>query len=146
MHKEYLKMIIENSKQEDMEELGYLFNEAMNHLEECNNELYNKIECKMYEMIYGERLSLEMAEEWVKEMKPMAKWTKEETDSVLSTHNLNLDDIDFFVTMNMMYSDYSKNIGEDLETYIAMAKDFLDDVDARPNKLYRYKKYIVKKD
>lgn len=51
-----------------------------------------------------------------------------------------------FVTTNMMYSDYSKNIGEDLETYIAMAKDFLDDVDARPNKLYRYKKYIVKKD
>ena len=146
MHKQYLKMIIENGKQEDMEELGHLFNKAMDHLKDCDKELYDKIECKMYEMIYGEKLSLEMAEDWVKNMQPMAKWTKEEIDGVISTYNLDVDGIDFYVTMNMMYSDYSKDIEENLDEYIKMSLDFLNDVDAQPNKLYRYYKYIVKKD
>lgn len=143
MHREYLKAIIDKSSKEDMEELACLFNKTMDHLKECDYDLYEDIECKMYELVYGERLTLEMAEEWVRNMKPMGKWTKEETDELISKKGLNIDNINFYVTMNMMYSDYCKVIGEDIEKYIEMSLDFLEDIDAKPNKLYRYHKYIV---
>ena len=44
---------------------------------------------------------------------------------------------DFFITLNMMYSDYynSKFTAED---YIEFAEDFLDDIDAPKSKLRRY--------
>lgn len=138
-------MIINKSDKEDMQELGYLFNKTMDHLKECDYELYDDIECKMYELVYGEKLTLTMAENWVKEMKPMAKWTKEETDKVISEKDLDINDVDFFVCMNMMYSDYNKIFGDDLEKYVKLSLDFLNDTDAKDNKLYRYYKYIVKK-
>lgn len=145
MHKEYLKAIIEKSDKEDMEELGHLFNRTMDHLRDCNYDLYEDIECKMYELVYGEKLTLTMAENWVKDMKPMAKWTKEETDNVISKKDLDVNDIDFYACMNMMYSDYGKTFGEDVEKYIDMSLDFLNDPDAKENKLYRYYKYLTKK-
>lgn len=50
--------------------------------------------------------------------------TKGDFDGVISTYNLDVDGIDFYVTMNMMYSDYNKDIEEKLDEYIKMSLDF----------------------
>lgn len=48
-----------------------------------------------------------------------------------------LDPICFYVTINMMYSDYYTPTTS-VETYARLAKDFLDDKDAPADKLKRY--------
>ena len=55
----------------------------------------------------------------------------------------------FWVALNMIYSDYVKvakkfGVGDKIDFYVDMAKAFLDDKDAGPDKLARYYKYIVR--
>lgn len=63
--------------------------------------------------------------------------------------NLELDPVEFFAALNMMYSDYceaAKKFGVDnAEFYACLAKAFLKDKDAYPDKLGRYYEYIVEK-
>lgn len=152
MHKEYEKKIMEKvdrmSKDDIIEYIkvyGSLMDEVLDYLKSTNKELYDEVECSLYEMAYGKTLSLEMAEKWVNNMTPRAKWSKAETDRVLDEYGLTLDPISFYVVMNMMYSDYGKSIGDNLEMYIKLARDFLKDDDAKENKLYCYWKNIVKR-
>lgn len=145
MHiKEYLAKIVEDGDKKEMQELSYMLDELVCYMKEYNHDLYCDYKMKLYEMAYGKVLTLEMAEEWVKEMQPMARWTYEETDKILLDYNLKINQIDFYVVMNMMYSDYGKVLGEDIETYIKMTKAFLEDKDAKDGKLYNYWKSIVK--
>ena len=49
----------------------------------------------------------------------------------------------------MIYSDYVKvakkfGVGDKIDFYVDMAKAFLDDKDAGPDKLAKYYKYIVR--
>lgn len=146
MHiKEYLEKIVDKGKAEDMRELSHILDKVVHHLKECDPEWYNKICLKLYEMAYGKVLTLEMAEEWVRSMKPMAKYTKEETDSIIKEKALNVNDINFYAALNMICSDYGKVIGEDLDKYVEFTMAFLNDEDAKPDKLYLYWKDIVMK-
>lgn len=56
--------------------------------------------------------------------------------------------LQFWITMNMIYSDYvkvAKKLGmNNVDFYACMAKAFLDDKDAQPDKLARYYEYVVK--
>ena len=57
--------------------------------------------------------------------------------------------IEFWVALCMIYSDYSNiakkhGVGGNLEFYVDMAKAFLNDKDAAPDKLSNYYNYIVK--
>lgn len=66
-------------------------------------------------------------------------WTHEQTQTYMNSHEeyKNLNDLDFYVAMNMMYSDYYKP-SYTTENYASMAKDFLTDKDAPGNKVVRY--------
>ena len=51
--------------------------------------------------------------------------------------------------LNMIYSDYVKvakkfNVGSNIDFYVDMAKAFLDDKDAGPDKLTKYYQYVVR--
>ena len=76
--------------------------------------------------------------------KYQAKWTKAETDSILKQKGLQINDIDFYVAMNMIYSDFHNAIDDDTEKCILLAVDFLKDEDVSENKLYNYYYHIVK--
>lgn len=61
MHKEYIKKIMENSESYSKEDIykmidkyGCLMEETMDHLKECDEKLYDEIECSLYEMAYRE--------------------------------------------------------------------------------------------
>ena len=98
----------------------------------------------------GKVLTKDMAEEWVKSMKPMAKWDYNTTSAVKKQYGINdIDDTCFYVVMNMLYSDMSNLLGngdtpESLNNYIEATKDWLHDEDVSKNKLYDYWKYVVK--
>ena len=51
---------------------------------------------------------------------------------------------DWYYTLNMMWSDYSNVFGNDSNTYISLAKAWLNDPDVPEGKAWRYYKYVVK--
>lgn len=145
--KEYVKRIVDNGKPEDMERLSDMLDETIIKLKIYDEKCYDEYKMDLYEMAYGKKITLDMADSWVKAMTPRAKWAKEETDQVLSPYGINL--IDGYVVMNMLYSDMKNVLGtgddeESLNRYIQATQDWLNDSDADEDKLYNYYKYIIK--
>ena len=97
--------------------------------------------------------SLDTAQAWTKKMKNEdgtqgPHWTLEQAKQIMAQRKIGLDPVQFWVTLNMIYSDFSPvakkhGLGGSLEFYTDMAKAFLTDKDAKPNKLSRYYEAIV---
>ena len=93
--------------------------------------------------------------EWAKNMKNSdgssgAHWSMEDTETVRKARNINdCNPEDFWIAMNMMYSDYqgvAKKYGIDKpEFYADMARGFLTDKDSKQGreKLEAYYEYVV---
>lgn len=99
-------------------------------------------------------LTREAAESWVAGMKNAdgstgAHWTMEQTKQVQAQKGIGLDPVKFWVAMNMMFSDYAtaaeKAGVSTTDFYADLAKAFLVDKDAVPDKLDRYYCAIVKR-
>lgn len=97
-------------------------------------------------------LTRETAEEWIRKLENEdgtsgAHWNYDQTKQVITQKGLDCDPVEFFVAMNLMYSDYgkvAKKMGvNNLDFYVDMAKAFLDDKDAAEDKLARYYEYVV---
>lgn len=98
-------------------------------------------------------MTKELAMKWVKEMRNSdgtsgPHWTMEQAKQIMQQQKIDCDPLEFFVALNMMYSDYYKAAKarncSTVELYAAMAEAFLDDKDAQPEKLSKYYEYIVK--
>lgn len=113
---------------------------------------------KQHGMIgYVPPLTREKAEEWVDSMEGESEqgetWTYEEIEELAKKHGipkLEKKLIEFYAVMNMLASDYYK-VAEKFdvlndEFFVCMAKAFMDDEDAVPNKVAAYYQYIAKKD
>lgn len=148
--REYIQKIGENKKAEDMEKLGDMLADIIYLTKESHPEIYEEYKMELYEMANGKVLTKEKAEEWVKNMKPMAKWDYDTTVAVKNQRGINdIDDISFYVVMNMLYSDMGNLLGdgdseESIDTYIEATKDWINDEDIGKDKLYNYWKYVVK--
>lgn len=111
----------------------------------------------MYERGYGsyedsECLSWEDAKEWMMSIQNAdgskgAHWNIEQTNKLFDKKQLDCAQHDFWVTMNMLYSDYApvaKKFGVDnADFYACLAEAFLDDEDAVRDKLAVYYNCIV---
>lgn len=90
----------------------------------------------------------EDAKAWAKHMDPPPRWTMEQTSAVMAQNGYYHNPCEFWVVMNMLFSDYGKtlikNNMDKPEIWAAMAHDFLDDPDARSDKVGRYWRDIVK--
>lgn len=145
--REYIKKIVDNGKQEDMEELSEMLEDTIYKLKETDPKCYKKYKMKLYEMAYGKVLTEKMAYNWVQEMKPKHEhWTIEETTSAMTSLGYNCNKIDYYVVANMMYNDYYNLVKDDEELALKMAYMWLDDEDAVKDKLYEYYRHIPKED
>ena len=77
-------------------------------------------------------------------------WTMEKTEEARAQRGINCDALEFWVAMNMIYSDYAKVAekvnANSMDFYVYMAKAFLEDKDARNQggeKLAKYYEYVV---
>lgn len=109
-----------------------------------------------YERGYGssmyEGMSRDLADEWMRGLENEdgsrgAHWSYEQTSNLLSQKKYDCDPLEFYVAMNMLYSDYYKvakkfNVNN-TEFYAALAEAFLCDKDATEDKLMRYYECIV---
>lgn len=98
-------------------------------------------------------LTKEVAEKWVKSMQNSdgshgAHWPMEQTTAILEQRGYAFDPAEFYVVMNMMYSDYHnvfQRYGvETPEFYADMARAWLDDPDAKKDKTAEYFCHVVK--
>lgn len=97
-------------------------------------------------------MTMQEAGAWVSRMKNAdgsvgAHWTMEQTEQFRTQRGIDCKPVDFWVTMNMMYSDYCKVAKQHnvctAEFFSDMAKAFLSDADAMPNKVALYYKYVA---
>lgn len=90
----------------------------------------------------------EDAKEWAKHMNPPARWTMEQTTSVMHQRGYNHRPCEFWVVMNALFSDYGKTIikynADKPELWADMAHDFIDDGDAVEDKVAKYWRDVVK--
>lgn len=102
---------------------------------------------------HHEGITREQAMKWVSGMKNAdgsigPHWNLEQSRQIMEQQKIDEDEIEFYIALNMMYSDYCKvakrNNTSTIEFYAGMAKAFLDDRDAQPEKLTRYYDYIAK--
>ena len=100
------------------------------------------------------RFSKKDADEWTKEMQNEdgtngPHWTFEQATQIAQEREIQIDPLQFWAALCMVYSDYSTvavkyKLGENIEFYIDLAKAFLNDKDAPKDKLSRYYNFIVR--
>ena len=147
MIRKYIEKIGEKRNSEDMEKLGDMLAEIIYETKDAHHELYEKYKTELYEMAYGKKISEEMAQKWVKAMKPVGlHWTLEETTDAMESLGYSFNDLDFFVVSNMIYNDYFETVRDDETLALKLAYQWLKDEDAKDDKLYEYWKYVTKKD
>lgn len=110
-------------------------------------------------MPHGERggqldkLDEHTAKEWVSGMQNAdgttgPHWTMEQTKQVAAQKGVTCDPLEFWIAMNMVYSDYfgvAKKFNiNNTDFYVELAKAFLDDKDAGEGKLARYYEFVVR--
>ena len=104
---------------------------------------------------YAEDMELtpEVAKEWTAHMKngdgtTGAHWPMEQVKQLMQQRNISADPVEFFAVLNSVYSDYytvaKKHNAHNIDFYIDMAKAWLEDKDAVPNKAAAYYECVVK--
>ena len=146
MIKTYIDKIGESKDIKKMEELGEMLEELIYGLKESHHEEYEEYKEELYELAYGKKLNIDMAVEWVNNMKPIGEhWTLDQTTSAKESLGYNVDNVDFYIVANMMYNDYFDLVRDDETLALKLARDWLDDSDAKKDKLYCYWKHVVEK-
>jgi hypothetical protein len=127
----------------DIEELLEKGSLTMSNLEEFNALSWARKNLAEMPCNFDE----ETAREWVAKMNPAARWDMAQTTAVMQSRGYNHRPCEFWVVMNMLYSDYGKTMakyGADKpEVWADMTDAFLNDPDAAPHKVGRYYRDIV---
>ena len=146
--KKMLEIIIDKGESEDMYALNDMLDELICDLKEKQPKLYKEYKMKLMGMAYDYKLNDDMAMEIVNNMKPLGEyWGYDTTSKVKKDYGVNATDCDFYVVMNSLVNDYSKVIDkEDVETYVKMANAFINDDDAKKDKVWVYFTKIPKED
>lgn len=143
MHKKLIKDIVAKKDTETMYELECFVIDLIDEIKAKDRQRYKELEYKLYKIVYGEHLNEELAHKWVAKMENKdgtkgEHWTYEQT----SQYADKLNKCDFYVALNMVYSDFY-NPKFDLATYIELAKDWLNDKDVGDGKLLKYYMFVV---
>lgn len=98
-------------------------------------------------------LTEDMAHEWMEGLHNEdgtkgPHWTMDQVKQVMSQRGVKGDVLEYWVVLNIMYSDYcgvlKKHGANNMDVYVDMAKAWLEDKDAMDGKAARYFQYIVK--
>lgn len=101
-----------------------------------------------------EAMDKQKAREWISSLENSdgssgEHWSFEQTHQAMKQRNINCDPVEFYATINMLWSDYgsvAKKYGVDnVDFWSELAKSFLEDKDAEAGKLMLYYDCIVKR-
>lgn len=128
------------------EQLRDFVKEALSMIKETNRDLYDTLENHLYKEMYGCHFSDWLLKKALENMHnedgTMGEhWTTEQTTQVAKANGImftHFNEYDWNYVMNMMYSDYYGVVSNDVNSYVKLAKRFIEDKDAPEGKAYRY--------
>ena len=128
----------------DITSLRECLTHAVDKLKVVDADAYTDMEIRLYRKAFGDHVSEHLANKWVDSMQNKdgthgPHWSKSQTDAYAG----NFDKNDWYVVLNMMYSDFY-NSKFDTMTYVELARDWLTDKDISDGKLLKYYMYVVK--
>ena len=145
--KEYISKIAENKKIDDMIELGNMLAEIICSMKESHSDAYEKYKMKLYGMAYDHKFEKNMAKDIVTSMEPRGQiWTLETTKQVQEQNGLSgINPEDFYIVINSLGNDYGDIISvENTDTYVKMTDAWINDTDAKDDKVWIYFTKITK--
>jgi hypothetical protein len=130
------------------EQLKSFLSEQFDRLKRIMPELYEDMEEDLYEHIYGHHFTAWKYDCAASKFENQdgttgPHWSVEDVTSVAKTRNIEFtryNEYDFAYVINMIYSDYYGSVTDNVESYLKIAKAFLEDKDAPEGKAYRYYK------
>ena len=149
--------MISTMTMQDHEKMGHIADcvsdmvcEMMEHLENCDKQMYSEMNNKLYILMNGEHLNEDMANDWVSKMafeqgQPM---TKEQTDTLAKQAGVdfnmaNFNCWDWYAVVNLGVS-IMYDFASTAEDYADFALGFFKDPSAKQGKAYNYYKYLIK--
>ncbi len=138
----YRELITKAIDKGSEEEAWTLADEVMEKLHKKHPDMYEELmddlECLAY------KIPTEEAMQIVKAMRPKGQnWSMQQVKDLCREHGIDKDIVNWYLVLNMMYNDYygtAKAFGlqGDEEFYFCLAKDFIEDPDAKPFKVEKY--------
>ena len=98
---EMIRKIVDDGDRKEMEKLSDILVKVSKIVYEYDEKKGNDIFMEIYQMAYGKRLTDSMKREWVRQMKPGARWTEDEIRDVVDNYGIDMPVLSFFVIMNM---------------------------------------------
>lgn len=137
---EIIQTIVDNGRVEDMRELSDILEDVLEVIENYDKDCYDKYAMKLYKMAFGATFTKQMAEEIVSKMRPFGeRWSIEEIQRIQEQYGLNnVRTSDAYIVINSAYNDFRDLFGDDIEKYIKYTMNFIQDEDAKPDKVFIY--------
>ena len=135
-----IQVIVDGGDVQHMHMLSDILEDVMEELQKYDEECYKKYEMKLYKMAYGSNLTKKMAEEIVSNMRPYGqRWSIEETEQLQRQYGLdNINPVDFYTVLNSSFNDFRDIFNDNIEMYVRFTADFIDDEDAKEDKVFIY--------
>lgn len=124
------------------DEVWTVSEDMLNKLSRKDPALYNEFIEQLEHLAY--RIPKDEAEQIVRNMRPKGQyWTYSQVMDLVKSKGITGDWINWYLVMNMVYNDFcgtAKAYGmqNDTEFYYHLAKDFMEDPDAKPMKVEKY--------
>ena len=131
-----------SKKTGDMDEVEEILADAMGIIKDRMPDLYHETIHQLEAIAYA--ITPEEARDKVRSMRPYGqKWNYDTVEAFLAAKGINNDVCKYYLCMNMAYNDYYKTAesvgkGEDPEFYFSIARDFINDADAKDFKVEKY--------
>ena len=100
--------------------------------------IMEKLECLAY------RIPEDEAESIVRRMSPRGQhWSYNQVKDFVESHGIKSDWTNWYLVLNMCYNDYydaakAFDLQDDPEFFFSLARDFIEDADAKPLKVEKY--------
>lgn len=123
-------------------ELCVVIGDALDQLEKNYPSLYAEMVAPIEKIAYC--IPKDEAERIVRNMKPRGQyWSYSDIEEFLKGKGITTGITDYYLVMNMAYNDYYSTaamygLQKDAEFYFSLAKDFIEDPDAKPHKVSKY--------
>lgn len=156
MHTKIIEEMMKSGKREDYENMGKMIGKMFDTMKEHDPEIYEEMEETLYCIVYGYHFN----EKTLEKVLPLfvnddgtkgAKWSLDETNQIMRKNGIRSNDYnecDFCYTMNMYYSDHCVTLTKfkvnEIDMYVELVLDFLEDKDGIPGKAYKY--YLMLKE
>ena len=138
----YCKLIMKAVEKGYGEDAWRIAEDMMTKLERKAPELYENTMEELEKLAY--KIPRDEAEQIVRNMRPKGQyWTYTQVMDLVKSKGIDKCFVSWYLVMNMMYNDYCNTakmygLHNDVDFYFSLAKDFIEDPDAKPMKVEKY--------